>query len=131
MTLSGFDEGVFKDLMTALLAVNSWSLERAYSVVQQFATVGLTDPAEVSRMDASAVAERLQEAGYQRGHYITLLIATRVLHAALALATDGFERIGRHEAAGDIANVKAFLLSIHGVGPQVVRTFLALRRQDT
>jgi hypothetical protein len=128
MPLGRTGERLVTDLMTAILAVNRWTPERAFTVTQQFNAVGLVDPADVSRMEVGEIAERLRRAGYQRGDFMSHLMAARIASAARALTDGGLEVLQEHESAGDIDRIRAFLLPIHGVGPTVVWNFLALRQ---
>jgi 3-methyladenine DNA glycosylase/8-oxoguanine DNA glycosylase len=120
-------EAIVRDLMIAILAVNQYSVERASEVVERFDEVGLADPAHVMRLDESAIAERLEQAGYQRGDYMCRLMAKRILSAATALA-NGISAIAECEQRGDIHSLRSRLLAIHGVGPKVVSGYCALRK---
>ena len=115
------------DLFTAIMAVNQWTVERAYNVSARFKAVGLLDPSTLSRMSVEDVCERLGRAGYNRGEFMVLQMAERILHMARTLANEGMERIEALETSKRLGDLREFLLTIKGVGPTVVNNFFEMR----
>lgn len=120
-------EAVFLDLVVALLAVNRWTLERALAITNGLKDAGLSDPAAVRSMTVDDVAGRLAEAGYKRGRYMEQLLAVRIVSAAEVIDEQSVLRLTELERRGDKKAIAAFLLTVKGVGPEVVNSFLILR----
>jgi hypothetical protein len=120
-------DAIFLDLMAAILAVNNWPLEKTIAATQKFDDVGLGSPSSVSALDLETVANRLTVAGFNRGDYMNRKMAGRVLGTARTLVAGGLDTIRAHEGAGETSQLREFLLSLDGVGPDVVRIFFALR----
>ena len=118
---------LFLDLVVAMLAVNRWTLDRAVSLTNGLREAGLSDPAAVRSMSVDEVAARLAKAGYKRGQYMEQLLATRIGSAAEVLDEHGIRRVTELERRGDQNAVRAFLLTVKGVGPEVANSFLILR----
>ena len=120
-------ETLLVDLFTAIMAVNQWTVERAYKVSAKFKEMGLLDPLTLSRMSVKDVCERLERAGYNRGEFMVLQMAERMLHMARALENEGVEKIEALETSRRLSELREFLLTIKGVGPTVVNSFLVMR----
>ncbi len=112
-------------LLMALLSVNSFSLEKAWTLLPRMRDAGLTDPARVATMEMSTVIEALTGAGYDRKN-LTWLFAERV-KALMGAIHDG------HLAGLDEAIVRkdkiaatALLEPVRGVGPRVIENAWAL-----
>lgn len=115
------------DLLMALLAVNSWTLEqvgRLYPSLQQHR---LFDVAAVSRLDVDEVRDRLTAAGYKRGPVLGGMMALRMHEVALALVEGGAQLLADFEASGNTTDAREFLLTLSGVGPVVVENYFLLR----
>lgn len=120
-------EDIASDLLMALLAVNSWTLEqvgRLYPLLKQHQVFDVT---AVSHLDVDQIQERLTSAGYKRGPVLGTMMALRVQHVAIALAEGGAELLSNLETAGDTSGAREFLLTLKGVGPTVVENYLLLR----
>jgi hypothetical protein len=120
-------ETLLVDLFTAIMAVNQWTVERAYRVSARLKAVGMLDPPTLSRMSVEDVCERLERAGYNRGEFMVLQMAGRMLHMARALENEGVEKIEALETARRLSELREFLLTIKGVGPTVVNSFFLMR----
>jgi hypothetical protein len=64
-------------LLTAILSVNRYPLEKAWALLPRLRAVGLTDPTRVAAMDLPATIEALVVAGYDRKN-LTCIFAERV-----------------------------------------------------
>lgn len=112
-------------LLVALLSVNKFPLEKAWSLLPRMREVGLTDPARVAAMGMPAAIEALAGAGYDRKN-LTWMFAERVM--ALMAAIHGGELAGLDEAiaAKDKAKATELLDRVRGVGPTVIQNAWAL-----
>ena len=120
-------ERIFIDLVIAMLAVNRWTLDRAFALNDDLTAAGFLDPAAVRAMTVEEVASRLVQAGYRRGQYMEQLLAVRIAGAAHVLEAEGMRRLVELERRGDKDGIQKFLLTIKGVGPEVANSFLVLR----
>lgn len=119
---------VFSDLLLAMLAVNSWELDKVGALLPQLRDSGLTDANLVSGMSFEKVFSNLVASGYKRGDYIVSLLADRVISAGNAFSDTDFEpKLLEMERAKDVESLKQLLQPIKGVGPKVFQNFLLLR----
>lgn len=126
--MAAHDEGsITLDLIIALLAVNRWTLDRAFDIAEGLKRAGLTDATKLAAMPESEIAVRLGEAGYKRGSFMESLLARRIRRASDVLVNGGLRRIADLERAGDAKGIREFLLTLEGVGPEVAKNFIALR----
>src|SRR5690349_7351376 len=68
----------WEDLIIAMLAVNNYSLERAYSLRDGLASQGLFDIEHMLSMSAEEIASRLDNAGHKRGGHMNRLLSHRL-----------------------------------------------------
>ena len=112
-------------LLMAILAVNNYSLEKAWKLLPRMRELGLTDPARVVAMDMPAAIEALTAAGYDRKN-LTWMFAERV-KALMAAVHDGrLDDLARAVAARDERAAAELLGEVRGVGPRVVDNAWAL-----
>lgn len=121
---------ISENVLIAILAVNGRTADRVFPLTEQFRAVGLLDFTTVSRLSAEGIAERLARAGYARGEYMNLLLATRVLSMATILTATELERLRQCLVEGRTADVSSTLRGIKGVGPVVLETFWGLQHTD-
>ena len=79
----------FCDLIVAMLAVNSWPLDKVADIYPGLTKQGLTDPGTIVAMKWHAVYTALVKAGYKRGDYIVGLLTERIMEAAAAAMIRG------------------------------------------
>jgi hypothetical protein len=120
-------KSIVQDLVCSLLAVNLWTVEKTFGLSKDLERESLFDMNAVSRMSHQEAVDHLINAGYARGDYITGLLADRLLTVAAALAEDGVSRLCTLIAAGEIAEMDTWLLSLKGIGPQVLKNFKMLQ----
>jgi hypothetical protein len=72
-------DDVVDSLVTTLVAVNNYSLEKVWKVLPRLQNEGLTNPGLVASEDLSRLTIRLVEAGYDRGR-LTTMFAGRLQH---------------------------------------------------
>src|SRR3989442_9773528 len=99
--MAAHDEGsITLDLVIALLAVNRWTLDRAFGIADGLKRERFTNAATVAALPESEIAVRLAEAGYTRGSFMESMLARRIKRAADVLANGGLRRIADLEHAG-------------------------------
>jgi hypothetical protein len=113
------------DLVIAMLSTGGYSAERTYGLWEALNANGLFDPAHLANWDHEELARRLGASGYNRGDYLTGLYVERL--ASVAVLLDRRAESERILAHGTGEEVAALLSPVRGVGPVVVRTFMALR----
>ena len=118
------------NVLIAILAVNGWTVDRVFSLTEQFRAVGLLDFTTVSRLSIEDIAERLARAGYASGEYMNLLLATRVLSMTTVLTATELKRLKQCLVEGRTTDVSSTLRGIKGVGPVVLETFWGLQNTD-
>lgn len=126
---SKIDE-IFQDLLVSVLAVNNYSLEKAYRLCGRLRELGLLDVSIIAanRLDAGEIRERLVAAGYLRGEYIETLISKRIERILGEIHQRGsIEYLLSLDC--DSSLVAQRLSGLYGVGPRVVSNFIRL--QDT
>ncbi len=77
-------DDVVDSLVTALLAVNNYSLEKVWQVLPRLQSEGLTNPGLVASEDLTRLTIRLAQAGYDRGR-LTAMFAERLRHLMAAI----------------------------------------------
>jgi 3-methyladenine DNA glycosylase/8-oxoguanine DNA glycosylase len=114
------------DLLVSMLAVAGWSADRVYALREQLSAEHLDDPAVLPGLSEEEIARRINRAGYVRGDYITGLMTERIRALAKALGAAGADQLLAWER-NDQDALAAWLSTIKGVGPTVIRTFRVLR----
>jgi hypothetical protein len=120
-------EDITSDLLLAVLAVNSWSLERVGALYEGLRANGLFDVSVMSDLTTEEIEGRLNVAGYKRGPVLGAMMALRVHNIALSLAEGGAQHLADLEAADDVQAARQYLFSLKGVGPAVVENYFLLR----
>src|SRR3989442_146181 len=121
------DTAVHKALVVALLAVNSYPIERVRGIQAALEKVGLFDLTKLGSFTEAEIAERLRKAGYDRGAFLTDLIASRLQNVGQYLGTLDVESAMRVLTCGSAEDVRAVLSKAKGIGPTVIRNFLLIR----
>jgi hypothetical protein len=112
-------------LLMALLAVNNFSLEKAWGLLPRMRETGLTDPARVVAMNTPVVVGALTGAGYDRKR-LTWLFAERVKALMHAIQKGDLAGLAAAVAACDEETATRLLLGVRGVGPRVAENAWAL-----
>lgn len=119
-----------ESIVVAVLAVNLYSLEKAYGLLPAFRRAGLLQPKKVSEMDLGGLIVALSSAGYQRGGLMGMM-ADRfqsVMREASQGTLDAFSDLvkrGKNEAATNL------LLQVKGVGPSVAANAIMLIKSSS
>lgn len=121
----GFSAAQIECLLMAILAVNSYSLEKAWKLLPRMRELGLTNPARVVAMEMPAAVEALTAAGYDRKN-LTWMFAERV-KALMAAVHDGkLDDLAGAVAARDERAAAELLGEVRGVGLRVIENAWAL-----
>jgi hypothetical protein len=118
---------VWEDLVLAILSVNRYSLEKAYSAVDSLRREGLFDPKKLAKWTLEEIAVRLRRGGYDRGEYLTKLLANRLMSLGVFVDRVGIEESERVLTTSAKTEIAQFLQPVNGVGPQVLLNFSVLR----
>ncbi len=105
-------------VIAAILAVNSYGLEKSYKLLPSLRKAGLTDPATVAKADGGDVMMRLCKAGYDRG-MLTEMMAGRLVHLMQVVhsgALDGLNTLVDNRAKEGTLEL---LCTVKGIGPKV------------
>jgi endonuclease III-like uncharacterized protein len=122
------DSHVWEDLILAILSVNRYSLEKTYSTLESLRREGLFDPQQLARWKVEEITTRLRRGGYDRGEFLTKLLAERLMSLGVFVEQVGVEESQRLLTNSDETKIRDFLKSVKGVGPQVLSTFSMLRQ---
>ena len=115
-----------EDLVVAVLAVNNYSFEKAWTLLPNLREAGLTTAATFPA-ELGPATVKLASAGYDRG-LLTEMFAKR-LHGLMQMAVSGaLDELDGHVEAGRKDDVLALLVSVPGIGPKVARTAWELLR---
>src|SRR5262245_60874567 len=101
-------DDVASDLLMALLAVNSWTLEKVGRLYSSLQEQRLLDVNVVSRLDIDEVRDRLTTAGYRRGPVLGAMMALRMQEVSLALANGGAQLLADCEVSGATPAAREF-----------------------
>ncbi len=104
-------------LVTAMLTVNHYPVDRAAALMPKFREHGLLDPTELAKLKGEQIIAAMREAGYQRGGFLPIL-SFRLGELMEALASDTLDSLTTHAANGDEVGFCTLLSSIHGFGPR-------------
>ena len=121
---------IAENILTSILAVNGWTADRVFPLTERLRAVGLLDFIAISGLSVEDIAERLARAGYARGEFMNVLLATRVLSMATVLTPTEVSRLKQCLVEGRTADVNVTLRGINGVGPVVLETFWSLQNTD-
>lgn len=107
------------DLVTALLTVNRYPLDRAAALMPTFRDQGLLDPRRLLAMSGGEVVRALNDAGYQRGGYVNV-IAFRLHPIMEAIAAGQLDGLPPAVEVGDKVTFTATLQGVYGFGPRTI-----------
>lgn len=123
-------EQLYEALVVAVLSVNNYPLEKAWPIRGRLKSAGLFEPETLASVPVGDLVERLRVAGYDRGAFLTDLVASRLKSVGAFLEDYGVGRATQMLSSGNAEEVHAMLIKIRGVGPSVIRSFLLLREDD-
>lgn len=117
-------------LVTAMLAVNNYGVDRAAALLPAFTKRGLMDPHNAAAMDRDELVAAMNESGYARGGFLPILWY-RHQQLMQAVATGLLDALPALAQAGDEAGFTTTLAKVHGWGPVTTATAWSLWRTDT
>lgn len=120
-------DDLWQDLVVSILSVNSHSVEKTYRHIEGLRQQGLFDPEKLADLDQSEIATRLKKGGYDRGDFMTNLIALRLTCLGQFVRNMGLEVCKKAISGKDRKSIEHFLASVKGVGPRVLSNFGLLR----
>jgi hypothetical protein len=125
---SGQINEVFQDLIVSVLAVNNYSLDKAYRLCGRLRELGLLDLSALSGnpLSADEIRGKLIAAGYRRGEYIETLISKRIERFFGDIRDRGCADF-LLSLDCDSGLIAQRLSGLYGVGPRVVSNFVHLR----
>lgn len=109
------------NLVSALLAVNFYPVERAYSLMPAFRVRGLLDPATVAAMPHEGLIAAMKAAGYNRGGFVPIL-SYRVCSLMEAIASGSLDGLVALADKGRKDEFVAMLSAVPGFGPTTANT---------
>jgi len=112
-------------IVTAVLAVNRYSLEKAYDLLPALRKAGLTQPDKVAAMEIETLITGLFQAGYQRGGLMEMM-AGRFMSLMQAVNAGKVDPLGGLIKRGDTDEATELLCTIKGIGPSVAATAIQL-----
>ena len=121
-------DDVVDSLVTALLAVNNYSLEKVWKVLPRLQNEGLTNPGLVASEDLGRLTIRLVDAGYDRGR-LTAMFAERLQHLMAAIESGELDGLDGAATRKDPQAVRNILCRVRGIGPQVAQNAWVLLQE--
>ena len=105
-------------IVTAILAVNSFPIERVQKVLPALRAAQLLDPTYVASLDLGPLTVQLYNAGYDRG-MLTSRIAERLQALMKAIREGQLDELEAFIRDRDAEKATAALVKVWGVGPKV------------
>jgi hypothetical protein len=118
----------WQDLIVSVLSVGGYTTDRLSQIADEIQALGLFDPELLVALPPERVTFLLTEAGYQRGERVTRMMADRLCSLATQASLHGIARFEATISTGTTEEVTQLLLPMSGIGPFVIETFLALRK---
>ena len=113
--------------VTAVLAVNRYSLEKAYDLLPALRKAGLTQPDKVAAMGIETLITGLFQAGYQRGGLMDMM-AGRYLALMQFISKGKLDPLSGLVKRGDTDGAIELLCKVKGIGPSVATTAIELMK---
>lgn len=108
-------------LVTAILAVNRYPIEKVWNLLPELRKSGLIDPGSVADADIGDLTVRLASAGYDRG-MLTSMLAGRLQNLMRAVGEGTLDGLTAAAARRDKAAAVEILGQVKGIGPQVAES---------
>ena len=117
-------------LIVSILAVNSYGLEKAYSLLPALRKSGLTDSSRVPKLKCEKVMMLLAASGYERG-LLTEMMAARLVSLMKTVSDGELDGLGELVANNKRVAAVEMLCAIRGIGPKVASDAWAMMRSGT
>jgi hypothetical protein len=122
-------DDIVDSLITALLGVNGYGLDKVWNLLPRFRQEGLTKASQVASEDINRLTVRLINAGYARGR-LTETFAQRVQHLMAAIASGSLDELCDPAVRKDVKVIQRMLCGIRGIGPHVARNAWMLLQEE-
>lgn len=116
---------IVEDLIVAILAVNSYPMERVARILPELRSNRLTDPEFVAAADLEEVTRLLYKSGYERGTLVGMF-AERLKSLMAKIENDSLDEIGLAVTKRERDRIGDCLRDVKGVGPKVIQNALLL-----
>lgn len=123
-------EKPWDDLVVALLAVNQYSLEKTFALLDSLRAGKITDPEKLGQWTEAEMFLSLKSSGCDRGPFMTALFAERLCALGGLIRAMGVSECETVLTGHDRAKIEALLLPVNGIGPKVLKNFFVLRGLD-
>ncbi|MFL6437695.1 MAG: hypothetical protein ACJ71Q_08960 [Terriglobales bacterium] len=120
-------ESVWGDLIVSMMAVNNYSLEKAFAHLHGLQQNGLLEPKNLISWKSEEIETQLKEAGFNRGSFMNRQMAQRMSSLGRFLETKGIAECESVLKSRDSSTIKILLLTVNGIGERVVESFFLLR----
>lgn len=120
------DQVIIENLVTALISVNSWGLDRTCAIHVPLHQQGLFDLRTIQRLSEDDVADRLLTAGYTKAIFVRSLLAKRIKRLPSSLEPSLLSKLSLAIRKHDLSEIRAILKPLFGFGPVVIRNFVSL-----
>lgn len=117
---------VWQDLVTAMLAVYQYSLEKVDSFAPGLREAGLFEPENLAQYEHEEIFTRLEQAGYKRGE-LNAIFTDRLRSMGAYVMITGKTHCETVLSGEDKQALEKLLKPIKGVGPKVIENFFTLR----
>lgn len=117
---------VWQDLVTAMLAVYQYSLEKVDGYAPALEAEGLFNPDKLVDYNHEEVFSRLEKAGYKRGE-LNAIFTDRLRAMGEHIKNTGKKDYEKVLASKDKQAIEKLLKPIKGIGPKVIENFFTLR----
>ena len=117
---------IMENLVCSLLAVNNYSLEKAWGLRQGLREELLLDVGFLKKASHDTLFERLKKAGYDKSDYVVGLVADRLHNLGKALDEKTLRALVDTVEKRDEGKMEEILLPVKGIGPVVLRNFAGL-----
>jgi hypothetical protein len=107
-------------LVTALLAVNKYPLDKVWKILPHLQDEGLTKPGPVASEDLGRLTIRLAAAGYDRGG-LTALFAKRLQNLMKAIESGQLDNLSSAATRSDPQALRTMLCRVPGIGLHVAQ----------
>lgn len=109
----------------AILAVNSWPLDRVWDNIESLRKASLFSPSSISEMSLEEVITRLTKNGYDRGN-LTWMFAERLQQAMTEIGLGKLDDLVAAVKAKDNDKAENILKKLPGIGPIAAKNALML-----
>src|SRR4051794_22795609 len=113
-------ETVWEDLLVSMMAVNNYSLEKAFAHLGGLRAEGLVEPKNLISWTSEEIAARLGVAGFNRGSFMNAQMAQRITSLARFLESKGIVGCEAVLTSGNPSAIQSLLLPVHGIGQRVI-----------